>query len=52
MTDLIYGNNVLKVNKIEILNNISQDLANAIATGPQDEFFDKLDTFNADLQHY
>ena len=52
MTDLIYGNNVLKVEHIDILNNISQDLANAIATGPQDEFFDKLDTFNADLQHY
>jgi hypothetical protein len=52
MTNLIFGKTVVKVEHLEILNNISQDLANAIATGPQDTFFDKLDNFNADLRHY
>lgn len=46
------GSQNQEVSKLDILKNMNQDMANAIATGPQDEFFSKLDSFNFELTHY
>ena len=44
--ELYNGLNTINVNNIDILKEPSQQLANAIATGPQDEFFSKLEACN------
>ena len=46
------GRRNVDVSDIDCLNNMTQETANAIATGPQDEFFTLLDTFNNDLRYY
>ena len=40
------------VSDIDCLKNMTQETANAIATGPQDAFFTLLDRFNDDLNYY
>ncbi len=46
-TTLLYnGSLTLKANSLEILEEPNQQLANAIATGPQDEFFSRLEECN------
>jgi len=40
------GLTVLNVNNLDVLSEPSQELANAIATGPQDEFFQLLESTN------
>ena len=49
-----YFNGLIDVNvsDIDCLNSMTQDMANAIATGPQDGFFEVLDSFNQELTHY
>ena len=49
-----YFNGLIDVNvsDIDCLNSMTQDMANAIATGPQDGFFEVLDSFNMELTHY
>ncbi len=49
--ELIYGNTTQEVQEIDILQNMSQKLANSIATGPQDAFFASLDRFNDELRY-
>jgi hypothetical protein len=49
--ELIYGNTTQEVQEIDILQNMSQELANSIATGPQDAFFASLDRFNDELRY-
>ena len=38
-----------EVSKIDCLENMTQEIANAIATGPQDAFFEALDAFNRNM---
>ena len=46
-TTLLYdGYTIRKANSLEILEEPNQQLANAIATGPQDEFFSRLEECN------
>ena len=40
------------VSDIDCLKDMTQETANAIATGPQDMFFTLLDRFNSDLTYY
>jgi len=46
------GRSNVDVSDISCLDNMTQEMANAIATGPQDAFFTLLDRFNSDLTHY
>ncbi len=50
--EFIIGNQELNVEELSILQNMNQDLANSIATGPQDTFFEKLDRINDDLSYF
>ena len=49
-----YFNGIVGVNvsDIDCLNDMSQDMANSIATGPQDNFFTSLDSFNQELTYH
>jgi hypothetical protein len=49
---LYNGYNSINVNTLDILRQPNQQLANAIATGPQDEFFSKLEECNRVLSGY
>ena len=40
------------VSDIDCLKNMTQETANAIATGPQDAFFTLLDNFNHELKNF
>lgn len=46
------GKKEVNVSNIDSLKDMTQDIANAIATGPQDTFFEKLDGFNEQLNYY
>ncbi len=46
------GRSNVDVSDIGCLDNMTQEMANAIATGPQDAFFTLLDRFNSDLHYY
>ena len=50
--ELYNGHRSINVNNLDILREPSQQLANAIATGPQDEFFSKLEECNRVLSGY
>jgi hypothetical protein len=50
--ELYNGYNSINVNTLDILRQPNQQLANAIATGPQDEFFSKLEECNRVLSGY
>ena len=50
--ELYNGWTTINVNSIDILRQPTQQLANAIATGPQDEFFSKLEECNRVLTGY
>ena len=49
--DYFNGLMEVDVSNIDCLNDMTQDMANAIATGPQDNFFQLLDGFNSELSH-
>ena len=46
MQELNIGNQTVNVEHVSSLKDIDQDLANSLATGPQDIFFTTLDRFN------
>ena len=50
--ELYNGHNNINVNTLDILREPNQQLANAIATGPQDEFFSKLEECNRVLTRF
>ncbi len=50
--ELYNGRNNILVNNIDILKQPNQQLANAIATGPQDEFFSMLEECNRYVTGY
>ena len=43
------GISKVSVSNIDCLNNMTQDMANTIATGPQDDFFEMLSNFNREI---
>ena len=45
------GSAEVDVSNVDCLNDMTQDMANAIATGPQDNFFQLLDGFNSELTY-
>ena len=49
---LIYGRIEKEVQDIDVLKDLNQEMANSIATGPQTEFYEELDSFNGILSHY
>tara|TARA_R110001583_G_scaffold40747_4_gene129983 strand:- start:5999 stop:7543 length:1545 start_codon:yes stop_codon:yes gene_type:complete len=44
------GISKVSVSNIDCLNNMTQDMANTIATGPQDDFFEMLSNFNREMK--
>ena len=46
------GIKYIDVNPLEVLLSPTKELATSIATGPQDEFFDKLDRVNGELSRF
>lgn len=52
MFDYYNGHNTIEVDSLDKLDSLSQDEVNNLASGPQDEFFQKLDTLNAEMSHY
>ena len=46
------GRTLINIRNIEDLQNLSQEAANDLATGPQDLFFDKLQLLNNELEAY
>ena len=50
--ELYNGHMNINVNTLDVLKQPNQQLANAIATGPQDEFFSKLEECNRVLSGY
>ena len=46
------GSAYISVDNLSILNNANQQLVNAVATGPQDEFYEKMDRANEILNRY
>ena len=45
------GSAAVDVSNIDCLNDMTQEMANAIATGPQDNFFQLLEGFNSELNY-
>ena len=52
MIEYFNGNSHLSVNSIDKLTDLSQDEVNFLACGPQDLFFEKLETMNRELERF
>jgi hypothetical protein len=52
MEEFYNGHEILVVDKIDKLNNMSQEEYNDLAVGPQEEFFQRLDSVNQELEYY
>ena len=52
METISWGSSLKEVTNIDVLRDLTQDMANAIAVGPQNKFFQELESFNNVLEHY
>ena len=52
MFDYFNGHNTIEVDSIDKLDSLSQEESNNLACGPQEEFFQKLETLNSEIAHY
>ena len=46
METISWGSSLKEVTNIDVLRDLTQDMANAIAVGPQNKFFQELESFN------
>ena len=52
MFEYFNGHTTVQVDGLGKLDNLSQEEANNLATGPQDMFFERLNTLNTEMQYY